>query len=564
MSSSYFVKKFKNSFVTDILEIFHLLNIHEKPNTIQDFLSLQKNETNIIISEKNSNYNNNRNVNTEIEKIASNYENTTIIEEDENISDNKLLTDTFDPYLVTFHGPNDPDDPQNWSMSIKTLMTIEIMTLTCVTYMGSTIHTSGVEEIQKEFHVGHVVGTLNLSIYILGYGIGPMFFAPLSEFAKFGRQQIYILTLLAFGLLQIGCALVNNIYGLIIMRFLSGIFSSPALTTGGATMADYISEQKLTYLLGLWAIAAFAAPIIGPIIGAAMVDAMNWRWQFWILFFIIMVLLFQLIFFFPETSKDNILFRRMLRLRRITGDKRYYTLASEKEKSMTIKEFLIASFYKPFKILIQEPIALAFDLYLAVCYAIFYLYFEAFPIVFGGIYNFTLIEQGLAYLGFIVTDCFAYMILIFFTIKVINPTYTNNTFTPEVFMILPMCVSWLLPLALFFFGWTAHIHWMMPIVSEVFFDLCVFNMFQSTYAYLASCYPRYVASVFAGNGFCHAALAAGFPLFGKAMFNNLGTKNYPVAWGCSLIGFITVGLSSIPFLIYKFGPFLRSKSKFSG
>lgn len=223
------------------------------------------------------------------------------------------------------------------------------------------------------------------------------------------------------------------------MRFLAGIFSSPSLTTGGATIADYISEKKLTYLLGLWSIAAFAAPIIGPILSAAMVDAKNWRWQFWLLLFIIAGLFFQLVFFFPESRRENILFRRALRLRRITGDKRYYTLASEKEKEMTVQQFLIASFYKPFYIIIQEPIALAFDLYLAVYTAVFYLYFEAFPIVFGGIYNFTLIEQGLAYLGFAATDWVAYLILVLFSIKVINPTYENNTFRPEVFLILP-CV----------------------------------------------------------------------------------------------------------------------------
>ncbi|CCH60513.1 hypothetical protein TBLA_0C07220 [Henningerozyma blattae CBS 6284] len=610
-----YIQQFKNSFLLDILEICNIINVHEEPNTQEEILARHLANLSANDATPKMNYNLNR-VHTnataptaiytkqneecsdgdgDLESGTCNNKMVTHVEpendnDDDVISQNKSdacqsfvqevdsknsiinenkesLSSTYsmkDPFLVTWHGPDDPDNPMNWSFAMKFFMTFQIMTLTCVTYMGSTIHTPGQEQIQEEFHVGHVVGTLNLSVYVLGYGVGPMFFSPLSEFARLGRQQIYILTFMIFGLFQVGCALVDNIYGLIILRFFSGVVSSPALTTGGATLADYINEEKLTYFLGLWAIAAFAAPIIGPIVGAAMVDAVDWRWQFWLLLFVTGACLLVLAPFFPETQAENILFRRALRLRKITGDKRYYTIESEEEKKLTTKEFLINSLYKPFRIIFYEPIAVAFDLYLAVCYALFYLFFEAFPIVFVGLYDFTLVELGLAYLGFIVTDIFAYLVLIYFTIKVINPTFQNGTFTPEVFLILPMCVSWLLPVALFFFGWTAGVHWMLPIVSEFFFDVCVFNLFQSTYAYLASCYPRYVASVFAGNGFCHAALAAGFPLFGKAMFNNLGSEKYPVGWGCSLLGFITLGLATIPFVIYKYGPYLRSKSKFSG
>lgn len=106
-------------------------------------------------------------------------------------------------------------------------------------------------------------------------------------------------------------------------------------------------------------------------------------------------------------------------------------------------------------------------------------------------------------------------------------------------------------------------HWILPVISEVFFVLAVFNIFQATFAYLATCYPTYVASVFAGNGFCRASFACAFPLFGRAMYENLATKNYPVAWGSSLVGFLTLGLAIIPFILYKYGPSLRARSSYT-
>lgn len=77
-----------------------------------------------------------------------------------------------DPFRVDWNGPSDPENPQNWPLLKKSLVVFQIMLLTCVTYMGSSIYTPGQEYIQEEFHVGHVVATLNLSLYVLGYGLG--------------------------------------------------------------------------------------------------------------------------------------------------------------------------------------------------------------------------------------------------------------------------------------------------------------------------------------------------------------------------------------------------------
>lgn len=468
-----------------------------------------------------------------------------------------------DPFLIDWDGPNDPDYPLNWTTPKKVLVVIEIMLMTTITYMGPSIYTPGQEFIQSEFKVGHVTATLNLSLYVLGYGLGPIIFSPLSEIASVGRQQIYIITFFCFAMFQIGCATVDNIGGLIVMRFISGFLCSPPLATGGATIADLFSPEILPPLIGLWSIAAIVAPVVAPLLGASMVVAKNWRWAFWLMLFMCAALLLVVILLFPETSHNNILYRRAVRIRDQTGDKKYYTIQERVDSSIKPKEFIIKTLYRPFKMIVKEPIILTFDFYMALCYGSFYLFFEAFPLVFSGIYHFTLIELGLSYLGFSVGSIIGYAGMLLFLVYVIRPKMKAYTFTPETFLILNMCTGWCFPCALFLFGWGASTHWIVPIIAEVFFIIGAFNMFQSALTYLSISYPKYVASVFAGNGFCRAVFACAFPLFGEAMYNNLAIDGYPVGWGSSIVGFFTFVLALIPFVLYKYGPALRARSSFT-
>ncbi|AQZ16936.1 hypothetical protein BZL39_K05350 [Zygosaccharomyces parabailii] len=544
-----YTESFKNTFALDVLEILGVVNLG---------ILHEINEDPCSNSTSCSSYTANNMENIDKDALPERHSGSKH-ERLSNVSSGKI-----DPFLVTWTGPNDPDLPLNWSTCKKTIVVSQVMLLTCVTYMGASIYTPGQEDIQKQFHVGHVVGTLNMSMYVLGYGIGPMIFSPLSEVSTIGRQQIYTITFFMFMTIQVGAATVQNIGGLIIIRFFSGILCSPPLATGAASMADIVGSQNISKFVGLWAVGCLAAPIIAPLLGACMVVAKNWRYIFWLMMWVCALTSITLAFFFPETHHENILHRKAYRLRKSTGDSRFYTKREKIDCQMKTRKFISDTFYRPFQIIVLEASVLAFDVYTALAYGAFYLFFEAFPIVFGEIYCFTLVEQGLAYMGFCVGCLVAYAVLYAFIVFVIDPKFKKGTFRPESFLLLPMWVCWGMPFSLFFFGWTAGIHWILPMIAQVFFVLNVFNLFQCSFSYLAICFPRYVASVMAGNGLFRAGFACAFPLFGKALYKNLGSKQYPVGWGSSLVGFFGTGLAIVPFLIYKNGAKLRGKSRFSG
>lgn len=113
----------------------------------------------------------------------------------------------------------------------------------------------GYESLIMEFGTNHTIATLGLTLFVIGYGIGPLFLAPLSEIPAIGRTPPYVITLALFVILQPITATVQNIPGLLVLRFLAGFIGSPVLATGGASLGDMFSPKTRPYAIGVWGLA---------------------------------------------------------------------------------------------------------------------------------------------------------------------------------------------------------------------------------------------------------------------------------------------------------------------
>ena len=102
---------------------------------------------------------------------------------------------------------------------------------------------------------------------IVDFAFHGRFLAPLSEIPSVGRNWPYIITLAIFVGLQPAVATARTPATYFILRFLSGFFSSPALATGGASIADMFEPKKRAYGIGIWGISAVCGPTLGPLIG---------------------------------------------------------------------------------------------------------------------------------------------------------------------------------------------------------------------------------------------------------------------------------------------------------
>lgn len=155
-----------------------------------------------------------------------------------------VITPTKTPdgnILVDWYTADDPENPQNWSKMRKLAILIPLCLYTSVVYGASSMYIAGQEGVMERFNVGPVAASLGLAIYVVGYGIGPLLWAPLSEIAVVGRNWVYIPSFFFFIILSIPTATINNYSGLLVLRFLTGFLGSPCLANGGASIGDIVS-----------------------------------------------------------------------------------------------------------------------------------------------------------------------------------------------------------------------------------------------------------------------------------------------------------------------------------
>lgn len=225
--------------------------------------------------------------------------------------------------------------------------------------------------------------------------------------------------------------------------------------------------------------------------------------------------------------------------------------------------FMTIALIRPIMMLFTEPIVAFICLYASMGFAILYCFFASVPFVFEGIYGFSGEQTGLVYAS-IVVGCvlgFATIMLcdvLFYRPQV--PRHPPHQVPPEWRLPPAMVGSFLIPLGVFWFGWTARVDtsWASPAVAIVPFAWGNLCLFVSTMQYLVDAYHgTTVASAASANSLARYTMAGAFPLFTVQMYERLG-----IGWASSLLGFIAVALLPVPWVLFRFGRRIRAKSKY--
>ena len=376
-----------------------------------------------------------------------------------------------------WNGPNDPENPLNWSLSKRIYHTTVPALMGFVVTLGSSIYTPGLPDIQAEFHVSSTVALLGLSLYVLGLAFGPVLAAPLSE--TLGRKAVYLTSLPLAALFTLGAGFSHNFASLIICRFFAGFFGSPTLSVGAGTNADVWPPIHRAVATSLFVLAPFAGPALGPLVGGYAAQAKGWRWTQWpILFISAAALAYSL--FMKETYKKIILQKRARKLGLSPPPKTGPTGFA------AMKFLLTVTLIRPVHMLLTEPIVASFSLYIAFNFSVLFGFFDAFPIVFQGVYGFDRGRAGLVWLSVLVGCLLAVITVIIIDRLTFRKHHgeslrsgSGGVVAPEHRLHAAKMGSLGLPIGLFWFAWSARkdVHWISPVLAAIPFawgNLCVF------------------------------------------------------------------------------------------
>lgn len=462
-----------------------------------------------------------------------------------------------DPYVVEYI-ENDRRNPMLFPTWKKWVITILVAFATLAVAFVSSAYSGGVDQILTTFNVGEEVVTLGISLFVLGFAIGPLLWAPMSEL--YGRQVLFIGTYAALTAFNAGAAGSPNIQTLLILRFFAGAFGSSPLTNAGGVIADMFPASQRGLAMSVFAAAPFLGPTLGPIIGGFLGETEGWRWVEGLMAIFTGALWIIGALTIPETYTPVILRRRAAKLSKITGKVYKSKMEIEHGKKTVAQEFKTA-LSRPWILLFREPIVLLLSIYMAIIYGTLYMMFAAFPIVFQQQRGWSPGIGGLAFIGVMIGMIFAVMYSIWDNKRYQNVEAKHNGKAPPEARLPPaMLGSIFLPIGLFWFAWTNYpsIHWAASIVGTAPFGFGMVLVFLSIMNYLIDSYVIYAASVLAANSVLRSLFGAAFPLFTTYMYQNLG-----IHWASSIPAFLALMCVPFPFLFYKYGESIRLKCKFA-
>ncbi|EKJ75017.1 hypothetical protein NXS19_007679 [Fusarium pseudograminearum] len=462
-----------------------------------------------------------------------------------------------DPNIVNWDGPDDPANPQNWSMGKKTVTVIIVSSVTFVTPLASSIFAPSIEQVMTEFHsTNSQVASFIVSVYLLGYCFGPLVIAPLSE--MYGRLPLYHICNVLFVIFNVACALAPNLGGLIAFRLLAGLAGSCPLTIGAGSLADMISRERRGAAMSSWALGPLFGPVIGPVAGGYLSQAKSWRWSFWVVSILAGAITIMAFVFMRETYAYTILDRKTKKLRKETGNPK---LRSALAKEISTEELFSMAMVRPTKMLLFAPIVTLLSLYMALVYGYLYLLFTSMPTLFVKEYHFSSGSVGLAYLGLGVGSLIGLVISGATSDPLVNYLTKKNggDRKPEYRLPLMAAACLIVPAGLFIFGWTAEkrTHWIVPIIGTSFLGLGMIIVFMCISVYLVDAYIEYAASAIAASTVLRSLFGALLPLAGGSMYKSLG-----YGWGTSVLGFVASAAIPLPLIFYKYGERIRSRNLF--
>jgi multidrug resistance protein len=263
-------------------------------------------------------------------------------------------------------------------MRRRTGVTVAAVLLVVNATFASSSPTGCFPSISEHFGVSSEAAGLTITLFLLGYCAGPLIFAPLSEF--YGRRYIFYVTFLLYLAFTFLCAFPPNFAGLLVGRFLAGIFVSAPLSNCPGVLADLWNPLERANAMAGFSAMVMIGPALGPVVAGFLQLKKDWRWSFYAILWLggVSAIIMLTI---PETYAPIILYQKARRIRhaKILG---YESVKAPVEDSdRTLVGVYKIALTRPW-IILFDPISLLCAIYLAFVYTLLYMLFTIYPIVF--------------------------------------------------------------------------------------------------------------------------------------------------------------------------------------
>ncbi|PLB44303.1 synaptic vesicle transporter [Aspergillus steynii IBT 23096] len=463
-------------------------------------------------------------------------------------------------FLVTFR-PDDPENPLNWSKSLKWGVTAAVSGTGFVRIMVSTMMAPAIDTMAKELNMSITESTMALSVYLLATAFGPLIIGPLSE--VYGRKPIFHITNVWFLAWNLACGFVHSKGLLISARLLAGFGASAVYSLGYGVLGDVWSPEQRGRSLSLYLLIPLTGSAVGPIVSGFIVKYSTWRWMFWSTAILQVVLEVSSCLLFHESYAPLLLRRRAEKLRKDTGDPRYHAEVETHEFGRSTLWQLSHSLSRPLRLLAFHPIIQMQAILEGIDYGLLYFALSSFSSLHVSAYRESIEISGLHYIAICVGTisgsqlCGPLMDYVYRRLT----SNTGETQVPELRIPLLLPGVFFTPIGFLLYGWAAqyYLFWLVVDIGAALLSLGM-QIFDTTlHAYVMDAYLEHVSSASAATQVLRSLLAFAFPLFSNSLYDSLG-----YGWGNSLLAFLSIGIA-LPAtgILWRYGANLRSRQQSS-
>lgn len=153
------------------------------------------------------------------------------------------------------------------------------------------------------FHTTAAMINLTLIAFFIFFAVGIIVFGPLSD--KYGRKSILIGGFLLYIAGSIACALALSVNQLILFRVIQGVGAGNITAIATALIKDCFSGKMKSKVLAAVQVMGVLAPMVAPLVGAAILQVGDWRDTFWVLALTGLIGLFIALMFQESLSQEE-------------------------------------------------------------------------------------------------------------------------------------------------------------------------------------------------------------------------------------------------------------------
>ncbi|KAG1814356.1 major facilitator superfamily domain-containing protein [Suillus subaureus] len=420
---------------------------------------------------------------------------------------NELLPTTDDTgvLIVDWDGPDDPQNPKNWSLRRKWAATIILSSFTFISPVSSSMIVPATSEVASTFKINDdAILALTTSIFVLAYD------RLICEI--YGRSRVLQLANLWY-------------LGILIFNYKVLFLTDLPLQIGGGFLGDCWQPDERGQAVAIYSLAPLLGPVLEPITGA---------WLFWSTSILGVTIQILGVFSIRESGCRT----REIRTVFDNQDRCWRTIMAK-------------SLSRPFALFVHEPIVQLLGVYMAYQYGLLYLFLTTIPSIFRGVYQRPIAIAGLHYIALGIGMIVAARINAKTMDKIYIHFKSKNGGVAKPEFRLPAMVpgSVLLPIGCLIAGWTseAHVHWIAPDIGIALVGAGINLSFQCIQACIIDCFAL------------HAASGFGFPLFAPAIYTTLGFGK-----GDTILAVVAIIVGCpAPWIFWHYGEQIRNSSRYA-